>query len=71
MVIVVAEHIFDADNDAVEFAPGVGVVVFLVKDFGPFQRFFLKYFNKGIQVMLACNLVKIGRSDVLAAEFAA
>lgn len=60
MMVVVAEHIFDADNDAVEFTPGVGVVVFLVKGFGPFQRFFLKYLNEGIQVMLACNLVKIG-----------
>ena len=59
MMVVVAEHIFDADNDAVEFAPGLGVIVFLVKGFGPFQCFFLKYLNEGIQVMLACNLVKI------------
>ena len=48
MVIVVAEHILDADNDAVEFAPGVAIVLFLVKGFGPLKRFFLKYFNEGI-----------------------
>jgi hypothetical protein len=60
VVIVVAEHILDADNDAIEFAPGAGIVLFLVKGFGPLKRFFLKYFNEGIQVMLACDLGKVG-----------
>jgi hypothetical protein len=32
----------------------------LVKDFGPLQRLFLKYFNEGIQVMSACDLGKVG-----------
>ena len=35
MMIFIAEYIFDADNDTVEFAPGVWVVLFLVKGLGP------------------------------------
>jgi hypothetical protein len=60
VVVVVTEHIFDPNNNAVEFAPGVWVVVFLVKGFSPFQCFFPENFDEGIQVMVACDLVKVG-----------
>lgn len=71
MMVVVTEYILDADDNSVQFAPGGRIVLSLVKGLGPFQGFFLKYFDESIQVLLACNLSKIGGSDVCTAEFAA
>jgi hypothetical protein len=33
--------------------------LFLVKDLGPLQGLFRKYFNEGIQVLPACDLGKV------------
>ena len=59
MMVFITKNILDADDYPIQFTPGGWIVLFLIKGFGPFQRFFLKYLNEGIQVMLVCNLVKI------------
>lgn len=71
MMIFITKNILDADDNPIQFTPGGWIVLFLIKGFGPFQRFCLKYLNKGIQVMLACDLGKVGGGDVCAAQFAA
>ena len=60
MVVFVTENILDAYDYSIQFAPGRRVVLFLVKGFCPFQCLLLKYLNESIQVMLACDLSKIG-----------
>ena len=71
MMVFITKNILDADDNTIQFAPRRWIVLFLIKGLGPFQRLCLKYLNKGIQVMLACDLCKVRGGDVCAVQFAA